>query len=143
MSLRDPTRKMSKSDNDDAARINLSDTPDVIKSKVSRAVTDSIRGITLDPENRPGVASLVSILAYTTDRTPAEVAESARDWNNARLKAEVTDALVAQLTPIRKRLDELRRDPQYVDDILRDGRDRASEIAHDTMREVRRLVGWS
>ena len=143
MSLRDPLRKMSKSDAEDGSRINITDSPELIRSKISKAVTDSTRGITYDPEGRPGLANLVEILSIVTDRTPEETAATAADWNNAQLKKELTDNLVEHLRPIRERFVAIQNEPAYVVDVLRDGQMRANELAEATMRDVRRIVGFS
>lgn len=143
MSLRDPLRKMSKSDAEDASRINLNDPPELIRSKISKAVTDSTRGITFDPENRPGLANLLNILGHVTERSPADIAAEMSEANNAQLKAAVTEALVEHLSPIQRRLAELQADRSHAVQVLKEGQEKANVIAEETMTQVRKLVGTS
>lgn len=94
MSLRDPTRKMSKSDDAPASRINLTDDPDAIRRKVARAVTDPEPSVSFDPESRPGVSNLVSLLAAVTECSEDDVVASMRGLRCADLKRALTDSLV-------------------------------------------------
>lgn len=94
MSLRDPTRKMSKSDAAPASRIDLTDDADAIRRKIARAVTDSEPAVSFDPETRPGVSNLVSLLATLTDRGEDDVVASMRGLRCSDLKAALTEGLV-------------------------------------------------
>ena len=89
MSLRQPDKKMSKSDVSSQATINLTDSPDVIRSKISKAVTDSQPSITYDTENRPGVSNLINMYSAISGRSPAQICENYKsvEFFAARLKA--------------------------------------------------------
>lgn len=80
-SLRDPTKKQSKSDPDPKSRITLRDTPDQMLKNIKRAITDFTSEVTYDPENRPGVANLITIHSLTTNLTPQQICEEAKNLN--------------------------------------------------------------
>ena len=170
MSLRDPRRKMSKSDVSAAGRIDIADAPDVIVRKIAKAVTDNEAGVTLDPDNRPGVFNLVSILAalrtdeealraeVTADASWADVTGNVRsdfspamrqiegEYRNARMgdfKRDVAEAVVESLAPMREEMDRLLADRAHLDAILRAGGLRAREIGEATMDDVKRAVGFA
>lgn len=77
-SLRDPSKKQSKSDPNDKSRINLRDSPDTIRRKIKRAITDFTSEVAYDPDNRPGVANLVGIHALVKNVSPQEICEQAK-----------------------------------------------------------------
>lgn len=77
-SLRDPTKKQSKSDPNEKSRVTLRDTPDQMRLKIKRAITDFTSEVSYEPESRPGVANLIMIHALTTDSTPEEICERVR-----------------------------------------------------------------
>lgn len=83
-SLRDPTKKQSKSDPDEKSRLTLRDTPDQLLLKIKRAVTDFTSEVTYEPEKRPGVANLITIHALTTNSTPAEICERAKGLDTGK-----------------------------------------------------------
>ncbi|KAJ3023936.1 Tryptophan--tRNA ligase, mitochondrial [Thoreauomyces humboldtii] len=141
LSLRTPTSKMSKSDPSEQSRINLDDTPDQIRSKIRRATVDSIRGITYDPERRPGVANLVNILSSMCGETPEEVAKRFEGAGNEKFKEEVAEAIAERLGPIREELVRLRKDKGFVDGVLERGEERAQAMAARTLRDIQKVVG--
>lgn len=142
MSLRDPERKMSKSDPSERSRILLEDPPDEIRRKVLAARTDSIDGISWDPENRPGLANLLRILSAVSDLGPPEaIADALAARSMLQLKEQLVDALVQELSPVRKRFLELDADHDYIRSVLRDGAERARAVSEATMADVRDAVG--
>jgi len=142
MSLRNPLSKMSKSDPSDQSRINLTDSPDVVKSKLARAQTDSIRGITYDPVNRPGVANLLSIQAEMEGRTIEQVVEDLKSvQSNKALKDRVTEAVVECLKPIQSEMARLSADPSYVQKVLDEGADKARAVASHNLKECYKTIG--
>lgn len=143
MSLRTGTTKMSKSDPSPGSRIDLTDSADEIRKKISKAVTDSEAGITFDPERRPGVANLLSILAALRDEEPEAIAAEMAEAEASRLKGEVIEAVEARVGPIRTRINALLADPAYLTSVLEQGEARARGIAAATMTEVKGLVGLS
>lgn len=143
MSLRDASKKMSKSDASDDSRINMDDADDVILRKVRAAKTDSAPGFdSINRISRPEKANLVAILAAVTGETPEAV--SARHAASAAtvFKAELADALVGMISPIRRRLEQLRADRGAVEEALQIGAEYAREEASATMKQVRSLSGY-
>ncbi|KJE92240.1 tryptophanyl tRNA synthetase 2 [Capsaspora owczarzaki ATCC 30864] len=144
MNLRNPVNKMSKSDVSDASRINLTDSDDDIRSKLRRALTDTNENsITFDPENRPGVANLLSIAAAIRGETPQSMAEhyTKSNLNMRGLKDAVMELVIAEVKPIREKIAELQADEKAVHRILEEGSHRANEMSRGTLQEVRKLVG--
>ncbi len=103
------------------------DDPKVIEKKIKRAVTDSGDDVTYDPENRPGVANLLSILAAATDRDPKVVAQGYTQFGP--LKADTAEALITLLAPIQSRYRELEADPAATRALLAQGADKAGARA--------------
>ncbi len=141
MSLRNPLEKMSKSDNQETSRINLTDSPDDIRKKVRKAVTDSTSRITFEPTDRPGVSNLVSIYGALAELSHDEVCERFEGKETVHLKDELAELLVEKLGPINERILELESDPGFVDQVLRDGADKAKIIATENLDNVMRLMG--
>jgi len=144
MSLRDGTRKMSKSDSSDYSRINLSDGPDEVALKIRRAKTDpeplpeSEAGF----EGRPEAANLVNIYATLAERSVEEVLAELGGGQFSDFKALLTDLAVARLGPIGEEMQRLNNDPGYVDGVLRKGAERAREISRPILAEVQEIVGF-
>ncbi len=143
MSFRDGSAKMSKSDPSDMSRINLTDSDETIAQKVRKAKTDP-EPLPADPTElagRPEARNLVGIMAAATARTEAEVLADFEGQGFGAFKPALSDALVALLSPLRMRLEELRRDTGMLDSILADGAERARALAAPTMSEAYRAVG--
>ncbi|KAI9010155.1 hypothetical protein DFJ74DRAFT_342103 [Hyaloraphidium curvatum] len=141
MSLRDPTSKMSKSDPSDQSRINITDSPDSIRRKVQRAVTDSHPTIDYDPDGRPGVASLINLYAGLEDIEVDEAVALFRGKQARALKEAVAESCVERLRAVRERFEDFSKDETYVDRTLRDSEEAATSLATQTMAEVRRVMG--
>jgi tryptophanyl-tRNA synthetase len=141
MSLQDPTKKMSKSDAVESNIIALLDEPGVIARKVKRCVTDSGSEIVVR-EDKPGVSNLLNILAATTGEATTSLENEYLGQGYGRLKADVTDAVIALVKPIQARFAELRSDDQELDTMLAAGANRAREAAQNTLREVHNLLGF-
>ena len=144
MSLRDGTKKMSKSDASDASRINLTDTDDEIAQKIRRAKTDPepLPGDLAGLEARPEARNLVGILAAITDSTPDAVLRDHAGKGFGSYKEVLTEALVAHLSPIRTEMARLLQDHAALDAALRLGADRAAAIAEPIVTEAERIVGF-
>ncbi len=144
MSLRDGSKKMSKSDASDFSRINLSDDADTIAQKVRRAKTDP------DPlpheekglETRPEAENLVGIFAALANKTKADVLTEFGGAQFSTFKAALVDLAVSRLGPIGGEMKRLVQDPAHIDAILVDGAGRAQAIAAETMRHVKDIVGF-
>ncbi|MFE7106052.1 tryptophan--tRNA ligase [Streptomyces sp. NPDC057575] len=130
--------KMSKSRGNSIA---LGTDADETARLIKGAKTDAERYITYDPENRPGVSSLVLLAALCLGREPRAVAEEIGGGGAAALKRTVTEAVNSRMAPIRARRAEYARDMGYVRSVLRAGNERANEIAAATLKEVRSVMG--
>ena len=144
MSLRDGTKKMSKSDPSDQSRINLTDDADAVALKIRRARTDpaplpeAVQGL----EGRAEARNLVGILAAITDQTPEEVLRAHGGKGFSEFKEVLCEALVAHLSPIQAEMKRLLGDPGAVDAALRLGAERARAVADPIVAEAERLVGF-
>ncbi len=133
-------QKMSKSRGN---TIELKMTADETAKRLKKAVTDSERHITYDPENRPEVSNLVLMTAFALDRDPVELAEEIGDGGSGTLKKMATKALNEMLAPIRARRAELEADPGYIEGIIKRGNEIANERANETLREVRAAMNMN
>ncbi len=144
MSLRDGSKKMSKSDASDYSRINLTDDADAIAQKIRKAKTDP------DPlpheekglESRPEADNLVGIYAAIADKTKADVLREFGGAQFSAFKAALVDIAVSRLGPIGAQMKRLVQDPVYIDSVLADGAARAQAIASETMKAVKDIVGF-
>ena len=143
MSLRDGTKKMSKSDPSDASRINLTDTPDQIATKIRKAKTDS------DPlpdsldrlKDRPEARNLVNIYAALAGHSPDQVIADFAGAQFGTFKPALADLAVAKLSPITTEMTRLMKDPAEIDRILGQGADRAEAIARPIVDQVYEITG--
>ena len=144
MSLRDGTKKMSKSDASDQSRINLTDDADAIAQKVRRAKTDpeplpsEEKGL----ETRPEADNLVGIYAALAGTSRAGVLAQFGNAQFSTFKSALTDLAVAKLSPITTEMKKLLNDPVSIDAVLADGSARAQVLAHQTMKAVKDIVGF-
>jgi tryptophanyl-tRNA synthetase len=143
MSLRDGTKKMSKSDPSDQSRINLTDTADQIAAKIRKAKTDpdplpdSVEGL----RDRPEAKNLVNIFAALSDRTPAAVVAEYAGAPFGTFKPALADLAVARLAPITGEMARLMADPAEIDRTLGDGAERADSIARPILDRTKDIVG--
>jgi tryptophanyl-tRNA synthetase len=144
MSLRDGTKKMSKSDASDYSRINLTDDADAIAQKVRKAKTDpeplphEEKGL----EHRPEADNLVGIYAALADQSRAQVLAQFGGAQFSAFKAALIDLLVGKLAPLNAEMRRLIADPAYIDAVLADGSARAQKLAAETMKGVKDIVGF-
>jgi tryptophanyl-tRNA synthetase len=143
MSLRDGSKKMSKSDASDQSRINLTDDADTIALKIRRAKTDPhpLPGEVGELEGRPEADNLVGIFAATAGSGKADVLKQFGGAQFSAFKNALVDLLVAKLAPINAEMRRLFGDPAYIDSVLADGAARAQAIAAETMKAVKDIVG--
>ncbi len=132
---------MSKSDPASGSRILLTDTDDMIASKIRKATVDSETGISYDPETRPGLANLLHILSSLTGTEPSKLAETHAQSSNQSFKERVADEIIQALRPIRREMERLEKDPAFVLSVLENGEAKARERAQKTMLAVRRAIG--
>ena len=140
MSLAEPTKKMSKSDPEDTF-IAVLDKPEDIRRKLKRAVTDSDGEIRFDPENKPGVSNLLTILSVLKNETMEETVASLQGLGYGALKEAVTEAVIAELTPIQAKYNEIIADKDGLAAILKTNAERAHYLAQKTLRKVYKKVG--
>ncbi|MEG1984558.1 MAG: tryptophan--tRNA ligase [Oscillospiraceae bacterium] len=140
MSLQDPTSKMSKSDENENAKIMLTDTVDAIIRKFKRAVTDSGNEIKYS-DNKPGVVNLMSIYSALTGKAFDEIEREFDGKGYGSFKLAVGEAVADSLSPIQHEYTRIIADKEYLNDILKDGAEKASAIANKTVRKVRRKIG--
>ena len=143
MSLRDGTRKMSKSDESERTRIHLSDSDDDIAQKVRKAKTDP-EPLPADPaelDSRPEAKNLVGILAAIQDRSVESVLADFAGQGFGAFKPALADALIALIAPLRARLADLSAHPEEIDRLLAIGADKARDLAAPTLQSAYRAVG--
>jgi len=143
MSLKDGSKKMSKSDPAEGSRINLTDDGDTIAKKIRRARTDPhpLPKTVDELEERPEARNLVGIYAALADRGLEDVLTEHAGSGFAEFKKALTELAVETLTPITQEMTRLKSDPAQIDKILADGADRAAALAAPVMAEVRDAVG--
>lgn len=142
MSLRDGTKKMSKSDDSDLSRINLLDSEDQIIKKIQKAKTDSLAYISYDKDNRPEVTNLLNIYSILANQTIEEIVSYFSDKSTSQFKKELADLVVDKLLPIGKEMKKILDDPTYIDTLLSVNKDKVLPIAEKTIREVKELFGF-
>ena len=141
MSLQDPEKKMSKSDENLNNIITLLDSHDVIRKKVKRAVTDSGSEIRYD-KSRPGISNLVSMYSIITDTSHEEVEKSFEGKMYSDFKVELGDAMVEYLAPIQQKYVKIINDKAYLESVLSKGAENAYSRARKTLSKVYRKVGF-
>jgi tryptophanyl-tRNA synthetase len=144
MSLRDGSKKMSKSDPSDYSRINLSDSADVIAQKIRKAKTDP-DALPSDAEglkDRPEADNLVGIFAALEGQTKSQVLRTFGGSNFSTFKTALADLAVTKLGPIGTEMKRLKDDPGYIDGVLADGATRARALAAKTMASVKDILGF-
>ena len=144
MSLRDGTKKMSKSDPSDYSRINMTDSAETIVLKIRKAKTDPdpLPETESDLSARPEAANLVGIFAALADQAVADVCERYAGQPFSAFKQDLADLAVAALAPIQDKMRRLMADPGHVDGVLRSGVARARELARPVLAEVQEAVGF-
>ena len=140
MSLDDPSKKMSKSNPNPNSYIALTDSPDTIRKKIRRAVTDSGSEIVVDPD-KPALTNLISIYATLSGMTPADVQEAFVGKGYGAFKSELADVVVAAIEPIQVRIEELEEQPEIIDEILITGANHARDYANVTLDRARDRIG--
>lgn len=139
MDLQNPTKKMSKSD-DDKGCILLLDDVNLVRKKIMSAVTDSDTKIKYDKENKPGISNLLSIYSVITERKIQEIEEEFQGCNYGTFKKELAQELINFITPIQEKFKQIRHS-KTLDDILDSGKEFANKIANKTLFKAYRRVG--
>lgn len=140
MSLQDPERKMSKSDENANATILLLDDRDTIIRKFKRAVTDSDTVIR-KADDKPGVSNLIEIYGCVTGKSTSEIEREFDGKGYGDFKLAVGEAVADELAPLQKRFDELMKEKSYIDGCIKSNDEKASYMANKTLRKVHKKVG--
>lgn len=141
MSLDDASKKMSKSNPNPGSYIALLDSPDEIRKKISRATTDSGREVKFDPTGKPEVSNLITIYSQCSGLSIAEVEQRYEGQMYGPFKKDLAEVVVSVLEPLQQRYREIRESGE-LRSILRQGAERASEMAEKTLQDVQRLMGF-
>lgn len=142
MSLQDPTRKMSKSDDNARSYILLLDEPKKIIKKIKSAVTDTIGAVNYDPENQPAITNLINIYARFSGLTPEQIVADYQGKGYGDFKGDVAEAIVSVLEPIQDRYHQLLQSDE-LDEILAHGAIQANEIANATLARIEDAIGFN
>ena len=140
MSLQDPSKKMSKSDETNKGCIYLLDDLKVARKKIMSAVTDSVGIIQLDKENQPGLYNLIEIASSLTNRSMEDIVLEFHDQGYGKLKGYVADVVCAELEKIQTRYNEILAS-HTLEKVLEEGAKKAEKIAHETLVDVKKQVG--
>ena len=141
MSLQDPDKKMSKSDDNANASIALTDDPDTIIRKFKRAVTDSVNCVQYN-EEQPGIKNLIDIYSSCTGKTAAETVKEFDGKGYGDFKLAVGESVVSVLKPVQEQFEYLQKDKGYIDSIIKENAQKAEYYATKTLRKVQKKVGF-
>jgi tryptophanyl-tRNA synthetase len=140
--LQDPAAKMSKSSSSPQGIVDILDEPDVIRRKISRAVTDTGSGIQADETNKPGITNLLRIYSGLAGETVAALESRYAGAGYGQFKKDLAEVVVGALAPIRERTEKMLADEAALDRLLAQGADRARALARPTMAAVSDRVGF-
>ncbi|HHT97989.1 MAG TPA: tryptophan--tRNA ligase [Clostridiales bacterium] len=141
MSLQEPNKKMSKSDENPNASIYIMDDKDTIIRKFKRAVTDSDNEIRYS-EDKPGIKNLIDIYSVTTGKAVGDIEKEFLNSGYGDFKIAVGEAVADMLTPVHSRMSELTKDKAYIDNVIKTNAEKANYYATKTLRKVQRKVGF-
>ena len=142
MDLQDPTKKMSKSSENQKGVIRLLDEPEVIRKKIMSATTDSIGKVKFDKENQPGISNLINIYSAVTELSIKEIEAKFANSQYGEFKKEVAEEVIGKLSVIQKRYNEL-LESQELDEILDNGIKVSREIAKEKYEMMKKKIGLS
>ena len=144
MSLRDGKKKMSKSEESDYSRIHLQDSEDEIKKKIQKAKTDSspIPQTLEELKNRPEASNLLNIYSSVTNSTLEKTLKTMHGKEFSKFKKDLSDALIASVCPIGKKIKNLKDDQTHLLKILKEGTEKAKIIAEKNLNDVKKIVGF-
>ena len=140
MSLQEPTKKMSKSDENQKATIYMLDEPKRIEKKIKSAVTDSEGVVRFDPKEKPGVSNLMTILASCSNQSLKDIETKYQGVGYGQFKQDVADAVVETMKPIQERYADI-IDSAELDEILDRGAEKASLVANKTLAKAKKAIG--
>lgn len=141
MDLQEPTKKMSKSSDNPNSYILIMDSPEVIRKKISRAVTDSL-GVVKYSDEQPGVKNLMTILSVIKDISIEEIEKNYEGQGYAQFKKDVAEAIVEELEPVQNKVKDLITNKEYLESIYRKGAEKANYAATKTLRKMQKKIGF-
>ena len=144
MSLKDGTKKMSKSDPSDFSRINLTDMESEIINKIKKAKTDAkpFPKRTEDLKSRPEIENLIGIYSSLSSKKIDDLLKEFEDQNFSLFKDKLSELVVKKISPISKEIKKLNEDPSYIDQVLRDGSNKAKELSSKKMEDIKKIFGF-
>lgn len=142
MGLDDSSKKMSKSAESTNNYIALLDSPDIIRNKIKIAMTDSGNEIKYDEKNKPAVSNLLTIYSLFSGKKTSELEKEYAEKKYSVFKKDLAEIIVEGLSPIQKKYKEIEADQVYIKKVLREGAEKAKNIASQTMKEVRQKIGF-
>ncbi len=143
MSLRDGTKKMSKSEDSDYSRINLKDSADEIKKKIKKAKSDSepIPSDIKSLQNKPEALNLLNIYSELTKNSIEKIISEMAGKEYSNLKTKLTEVLINEITPVGKEIQKLLKEKSYLKNILKKGTEKANIIAEENLKNIREKIG--
>ncbi len=141
MGLQNPLSKMSKSSPDVNDKILLTDTPDEIRKKLKKAVTDSDGVVKFDKESKPGISNLMAIYGIIKNKTMTDIENEFSGQNYGTFKLAVSEAIIEELEPIQNRYNELINNPEKLKKIYEDGAKKAIAKTEELLKEVYQKIG--
>lgn len=141
MSLQDPEKKMSKSDENEKNFVSIIDDAKQIEKKIKGATTDSGSDIKFDPENKAGLSNLMTIYSVLSGKTTEQIEKDYEGKMYGHLKVDLAELVVQTLKPVREKYDDLMKNKDYLDQLMKSGAERAEARAKPTLEKVYRTVG--
>lgn len=141
MSLQDPTKKMSKSDENEKNYVAVIDDAKKIEKKIKSAATDSGTEIKFDMENKAGVSNLLTIYSVLSDRSIGEIENEYAGKMYGHLKVGLAELVISTLKPVKEKYDDLMKNRDYLDDLMKSGAERAQERAQKTLKNAYDAIG--
>ncbi len=141
MSLQEPDKKMSKSDENDKNFVSIIDDAKKIEKKIKSATTDSGSDIKYDPENKAGLSNLMTIYSVLSGKTITELETMYEGKMYGHLKVDLAELVIQTLKPVKEKYDDLMKNRDYLDELLKSGAERAQVRARSTLDQVYKTVG--
>ncbi|WP_434301858.1 tryptophan--tRNA ligase [Clostridium botulinum] len=141
MDLQDPTKKMSKSSDNENSYMLIMDPPDAIRRKINRCVTDSL-GIVKYTDDQPGIKNLMTILSTITGMAMEDIEKKYEGKGYAQFKNDVAEAIISELEPIQNKVNELLTNKEYLESIYKKGAEKAYKVSYKMLRKMQKKIGF-
>ena len=144
MSLKDGTKKMSKSDPSELSRINLNDDKETIVNKIKKAKTDQypLPETMEELRKRPEAENLLEIYSSLNNQILADTINEFSGKNFSELKTKLSDLLIEKISPISEKMKKIQKDTKFIDDVLKNGAEKANKIASKKINEMKKIIGF-